>query len=306
LENTFVLQGELLGTLMLKKAVKNQMKIEKKLIALSTIAIMVGIASMLPLVFLMSAKAETTDEPWFSVTVPYAYFEAGNGSLKTTFGSTLTTPKSNVNESDMQYYRTMVVLNYTFNVNLKEELDDRVECYQIEVEADKALVMNGTFYLGTYGAAIQTQDILDPNNFYFNRSNWFDTNNWYEASSVADVGGGVYSPHNITLTSQLSPEGSAGEGTISHSSSSAIAAKIMEANILTITVRRLGWVTFTSNSTTAILANEVIAQVHLEKFGNGLLYNNNFIPADKLSQIDLYDPVTMDPNTGLYSPKVKP
>jgi hypothetical protein len=281
------------------------MKIEKKLIAFSILAIIIGVTSVVPLLFLMPAKAETQPKPWFSIDVPYAYFEAGNGSLKAAFGSDVTTPKSNVNESDMQYYRTMVVLNYTYNVNLKEELDDRVECYQIEVESDKAIVMNGTFYLGTYGATIQTQDILDPNNFYFNRSNWFDTNNWYEAS-VAGVGGGVYSPHNITLTSQLFPEGSSGEGTIGHSSSSSIAAKIMEANIFTITVRRLGWVTFTSNSTTAILANEVIAQVHLEKFGNGLLYNNNFIPADKLSQIDLYDPVTMDPTTGLYSPKVKP
>lgn len=281
------------------------MKIEKKLVACSILALLIGVSSVVPLLFLMSVKAETTNEPWFNVTVPYAYFEAGNGSLKMTFGSNLTTPKSNVNESDMQYYRTMVVLNYTYNVNLKEELDDRVECYLIEVKSDKALVMNGTFYLGTYGAAIQTQGILDPNNFYFNRSNWFDTNNWLDAS-IADVGGGVYSPHNITFTSQLSPEGSGGEGTIGHSSSSAIAAKILEANTLTITVRRLGWVTFTSNSTTAILSNEVVAQVHLEKFGNGLLYNNNFIPADKLSQIDFYDPVTMDPNTGLYSPKVKP
>jgi hypothetical protein len=271
-------------------------KIEKKLIAYSAIALMIGVASIVPLTFLMSAKAETTPKPWFSIDVPYAYFEAGNGSLKATFGSNLTTPKSNVNESDMQYYRTMVVLNYTYNVNLKEELDDRVECYQIEVESDKALVMNGTFYLGTYGATIQTQDILDPNNFYFNRSNWFDT-------GVADVGGGVYSPHNITFTSQLLPEGSGGEGTIGHSTSSTIEAKIMEANTLTITVRRLGWVTFTTNSTTAILSNEVVAQVHLEKFGNGLLYNN-FIPADKLSQIDLGNPVAMDPKTGQYVLKV--
>ncbi len=291
------------------------MKIEKKLIAYCAIALMIGVASIVPLVFLISARAETTNEPWFSVTVPYVYLEAGNGSMKIPFGSNLTAPKSNVNESDMQYYRTMVVLNYTCNVDLKEELDDRVESYQIEVVSDKAVVMNGTFCLGTYGRAIQTEDILDPSNFYFNRSNWFDTNKWLEATklpsnwseaSVVAVGGGVYSPHNITFTSQLSPQGSGGEGPIGHSSSSAIAAKILEANTLTITVRRLGWVTFTNNSTTAILSNEVIEQVHLEKFGNGWLYNNNFIPTDKLSQIDLCDPVAIDSNMVQYKPKLRP
>jgi len=273
------------------------MRIEKKLIALSTIAIMVGVASIVPMMFLMSAKAETTDKPWFSIDVPYAYFEGGNGSLKSTFGSNWTAPPI-ASESDIQYYRSMVILNYTFNVNLKDETDDRVEYYLIEIASDKAVLSNETFFLGTYGRVIQTEDFLKPDNFYFNRSNWWDT-------SVAAGGGGVYSPHNLTFTTQLSPQGSGGEGTINHSSASMMAEKILEANTLTITVRRLGWVTFSGNSTMATLSNEVIAQVKLEKYGKGLLYNN-LIPVDQLSQIDLCVPVTIDPNTGQYVQKITP
>jgi hypothetical protein len=277
------------------------MKIEKRLIAYSAIALMVGIAAISPLVFLISAKAETVPKPWFSLDIPYAYFEAGNGSLKARYGSNGTMLEPSPSMTDTEYYRSMVVFNYTYNVNLKEEADDRAEYYQVEIASDKALIMNTTYCLGTYGTFI-TEDFLKPDNFYFNRSDWFDTS----AVEGNDIGrGGVYSPHNITFTSKLMPEGRAGEGTTGRSGTSTMKSKILEASILTITIRRLGWITFSANSTTAIRSNEVIAQVTLEKFSNGFLYNN-FIPSGKLSQIDLANPVTIDPNTGLYVPKLNP
>ncbi len=52
------------------------MKIEKKLIAYSVLALLIGIASISPLMFLMSAKAETTPKSWFNLNVPYAYVKA--------------------------------------------------------------------------------------------------------------------------------------------------------------------------------------------------------------------------------------
>jgi hypothetical protein len=53
LENSFVLRGELLGALMLEKAVKKLMNIEKKLIACSILALAVGIATIVPLALVM-------------------------------------------------------------------------------------------------------------------------------------------------------------------------------------------------------------------------------------------------------------
>jgi len=56
-ENSFVLRGELLGALMLKGVVKNQMKMEKKLVAWSILAIVIGVASII-------ARASTPSFSW--------------------------------------------------------------------------------------------------------------------------------------------------------------------------------------------------------------------------------------------------
>ena len=48
------------------------MKIEKKLIACSIIALIIGISSVFPLVFFMAtpAKADVTNEPWLVSLCP--------------------------------------------------------------------------------------------------------------------------------------------------------------------------------------------------------------------------------------------
>jgi hypothetical protein len=52
------------------------MKIEKKLILCSILAIAIGIATVVPVAFFMSTKAQTYDDAWFNIDVPYAYFKA--------------------------------------------------------------------------------------------------------------------------------------------------------------------------------------------------------------------------------------
>src|SRR5665647_1730310 len=52
------------------------MKLEKKLILCSILAIAIGIATVAPLAFFMSpakAQTDTTDQPQFSFDLPYAY-----------------------------------------------------------------------------------------------------------------------------------------------------------------------------------------------------------------------------------------
>ncbi|MFB3889056.1 MAG: hypothetical protein ACE14S_06155 [Candidatus Bathyarchaeia archaeon] len=266
------------------------MKTEKKLIACSVIAIMIGVASIAPLLFLMSgtAKAETTPKPWFNVDVPYAYIEAGDGSLMSSFdfpGSTM--PR--VNESDMDYERSMIFLNISMNTDLKSELDDRSEYYLIEVDSDKGPIENVTQCFGTYGIYFQPSDYA-PDGFHFNRDNWFDSNTTTQ---------GLWLLHNYTYTSMLWPEGHSGWGTKGHSSTSRTAAAIKEADTIYITVRRLGWVTFSGNLTVVTRSYETLARIQLDRYGNGFLYNA-IIPMDKLSEIDLNAPLTLDPQTGQY------
>ncbi len=275
------------------------MKTEKKLIAYSAIALLIGVASIAPLLFLMSgtAKAETTlNKPWFNLNVPYAYLEAGNGSLEMSPGPTNFTIQ-NVDRPNFEYERSMVVVNFTLNVDLKNEPDDRSEYFQIQIDSDKGPIENITYSFGSYGASIASAEFLKPENFHFDRSNWFDSN---------VTAGALYMLHNFSYTSQLWPIGQSGSGTIGHSSSSKIASAIKEANTIFITVHRLGWVTFSGNSTVVTLSdNGVVAQIQLNKFGNGFLYNT-LIPEDTLSQIDPNYPLTIDPSTGLDIPNLNP
>jgi hypothetical protein len=240
------------------------MKIEKKLIAFSALAIIVGIASIAPLMVFMSAKAapSTTDIPWFTVTTAYAYFGAGNGSLNLAFGSNATALNSAANEGNTQYAIHALIFNYTFNLDLKKEPNDRAEYYLVEATSDKGLFLNETFVLGTYGAAVDSLDFLKPENFHFNRSDWFDT------SVVTSSGGALYSPHNITFTSNLYAQGEASQVNGDNGESyvyplTPLSKAILGANTLTIIVRRLGWTTFTDNSTIVTQTNEVIAQIQL-------------------------------------------
>ncbi len=64
------------------------MKIEKKLIACSILATIIGISSVLPLVFLMPATAKAnfatvadSSESWFSINIPYSYWMTKDGKL---------------------------------------------------------------------------------------------------------------------------------------------------------------------------------------------------------------------------------
>jgi hypothetical protein len=101
-------------------------KIEKKLIALSIFTIMVGVASIVPLYFSLSATAETP-RPWFSIDIPYAYFETRDGAINYSnpMGDTINTSDHAVVSERIGY-----VLDLTLNANLKEEADDaRYEYY---------------------------------------------------------------------------------------------------------------------------------------------------------------------------------
>jgi hypothetical protein len=69
---------------------------------------------------------------------------------------------------------------------------------------------------------------------------------------------------------------------------------LREAETLSITVYRIGWVTFSGNSTAVTLSNnEIVDQIKLEKFGDGWLYNT-LVPEDELAEIDLLHPVPFE------------
>jgi len=261
------------------------MKIEKKLIACSILALIIGVSSVFPLMFLMSAtaKAEASSEPWFSINMPYAYWMTKNGSIDYTHLD----PQLDFDfdETRMVSEKHMIVLNLTLDANIKNEPDGaRMEYYQIEVTTDKGAVENMHFTVGT-----ASNSSFEHEDFHFMRDDWFDT----EVFDPLYGGGGGFMRYNWTAgLSILFPEAGSGSGTIGTSGTSRVVSALREAETVFITVYRIGWVTFTDNSTIVTLANnEIVDQIQLEKFGEeGWLYND-LVPEDELATVDLLDPI---------------
>ncbi|PVX25595.1 MAG: hypothetical protein CW691_04140 [Candidatus Bathyarchaeum sp.] len=264
------------------------MKIEKKLIACSILAVIIGVSSVLPLVFLMSATAKASSssealssEPWFSINVPYSYWMTKDGKLD----SLDVDPE--INETTLVSSQYLIALNLTLNVDATDyPADARIEYYQIDVSSDKGPVETRCWFVGTVldVDSFSFQDFIED--FHFARDEWFDTDEF----SVRNRNGGMVRNNWVDDFSLLWRVGNAGSGTIGHSSSSELVCAIREAETLFLSIRRVGWVTFTSNSTIVTLANnEVVEQIQLEKFGEGFLYNDLFAE-EELSTIDLTCP----------------
>lgn len=318
------------------------MNFEKKLIACSILAIIIGVSSIVPLVFFMSApaKAETSNEPWFSISIPYAYWITQNGPLDNDFGVPFPS-ESDMNQTDPQNYgpvnftvtpsdtlapsnvtesssigvpigfelnetnsvseQHMMILNLTLNADTANEaVDGRVEYYQIDLSSDKELIETSYFFIGTNSNSSFTfNDLLD--NIHFFRNDWFDTDQF---NPKLGGGGGLLKYNWTAGFSQLWPEGGSGTGTLGGSGTAIRVSALREAETLSITVYRLGWATFTGNSTLFTSANnEIVDHIQLEKFGDGWLYNT-LVPEDELSTTDLLQPLSFEelyqvqPNNG--------
>ena len=224
---------------------------------------MVGIASIVPLVFLMSAKAELLPEeqPQFSVNVPYAYIGYyGDNSSETNRTTSLWAWDENHNKVNVVF---TIAFNATPNFDPKTVAQDAIfEYYQIEIVSDKGFVGNVTYF-----AYAQCNSSKPFQNFYFHRDEWFDYNSTKDAFIMYSSLNGT----SITFKTGAGLDWNKSLG---------------EPEALFLSVRRQGWVILNNNSTTAYLADpEVILQIQLEKFGDGFLYNN-LIPEDELSKID--------------------
>ncbi len=243
----------------------------------------------MPLLFLMpkTVKADTSNESWFSVTVPYSYYMTMDGMVPSRSGEP---HPSYLNETNSVSEQHMIILNTTLNVDAANEpVDVHVEYYEITLSSDKGLIETHHWVVVTNGnKALYSEEILTyVSSFSFGRIDWFDTNKLFPDSGDA----GLASPNWEVGFSKLWPMGGAGGGTIGRSSSTGnVVLAIREAETLFISVHKIGSVSFTDNSTIVTNSNnELVDQIQLEKFGDGFLYNK-LVPEDELSTIDLLHP----------------
>ena len=242
------------------------MRIGVKLITGSILALLLGVFLASPLLYtnIVVAPEANAPEPLFSVDVAYAYIERQNTS-------TVPSP-DNINET---ITRDIPVVCYTIGLNftrLSEEVDicdAKVEVYRIEVYSNERFIGN----LLKYEGLIHNQSIIgQPLRFFPD----FDSNPFYE-DSISGGGGGATTRWPI------------GESRVTFSGGGGTtwARTFGEPETIFITVTRLGWVMLTGNSTEAVVLSEpeVVAEVQLEKYRDGFLYNN-LISEDQLSQLD--------------------
>lgn len=254
------------------------MKIEKKLVACSILALLIGVSSVVPLLFLMSAKAETAPKPWFNLNVPYAYVKANF--------------TENLDGGDVYNYYRALVLNFTLNPEAENEISDaQFEYYEFQLYTDKEQLGNVSYFVGTNRTNSFT---FDTESFHFMRDNWFDSNTtgggmftyYWNASSPPDL-----STISSVLSSCIFPTGQETGDNLRYNEASRMVAALREAETLFIDVRKTGLVTFNGNSTVVTLSgNEFFQHLELKKYGDGFLYNALF-PEDQLSQIDLFNPL---------------
>jgi hypothetical protein len=234
-------------------------KLEKKLVAYSAIALLIGIASISPLMFLMSAKAETPpdQQPQFSIDIPYAYV-----------GNYWDNNSETIAQNTYGYVYS-IAFKTSPNFDLQTVAAEAIfEYYTIEVSSEKGPIGNSTYFTQA------RKDLSKPlDYFYFYRHEWFESNSSTETYSSTCWENGT------SLGFRTGPGADWNRS-------------LGEPETIFITLRRQGWIILNENSTVAHLADpEVILQVQLEKYGNGFLYNN-IIPEDELSQIDLLMPQT--------------
>jgi hypothetical protein len=224
------------------------MQIEKKLIACSILAIAIGIATVVPLAFFMNVKAETYDEPWFNVEVPYAYFKA--------------------NATDNFYQSTTsIVIQPTINHDaLSHQTDARIEYFEFTIYSDTIQLSNATYTL-----AINSSAVEDPTSlFEFSRENWFNS---------SAFGAGCYVT-NLTEPLHLMGTGSSVSYGFEDSSwinknFGAILSTMENAQTIYLDVRRLGYVTFDGNNIVVTLAsNQVIQHLEMTKTGDAFTFGD--------------------------------
>jgi hypothetical protein len=124
------------------------MHVEKKLIAWCILAIVIGVAAILPLEYLMSDQAEAkaqTITPWFTVDIPYAYVnlhDSGGNDTMTWDGAMF-----------------QAIANFALTpdaINLKTA-DAQIEFYQFRLYSDTSAIVNIT-----YSVAVCREEINVP------------------------------------------------------------------------------------------------------------------------------------------------
>jgi hypothetical protein len=224
----------------------------KKLVVCGLIAVMVGIATIVPLGLFLTTQLDR--EPQFDLKVGYAYidnyWDNNTAKIEKNYGWVY----SIVLESSPKYNLRQ------FPFNLFPYADGVSEYYTAEVSSDKGSLGNFSYAASQYtldalknGLRIQTNDLF--------------------LSKASQSYGAAGNLNGTTIGYIMGPAEN-------------LDTLLGKPDSLTLTIRREGWVVLKNNSTTIHLADsEVITEVKLQTYGDGFMYNNLFTK-EQLSKIN--------------------
>jgi hypothetical protein len=274
------------------------MRLGVKVVAGSILALLLGVFSASPLLYtnIVMAPAAVGPEPLFGVEVTYAYIEQINGTFMP--NGTFLPDSQNPNET---MKLGIPVVNYfvAFNsTRLSEEFDPcdaKWEIYLIKFYSDNGFVGN----LGMWEGIIYNSDLVRlPRSENETDEGIIDNGNltepkffpWFIPKIFGDEFFGDYRP--------FAGGGSYWKWDVGESRGHGMSGVNLdwgstfgEPETMFVSVSLLGWISLRGNSTDTVILGEpeVVAEVQLQKFGDGFLYNT-IIPEDELSQIDPLNP----------------
>lgn len=244
--------------------------VEKKVILCAILAIALGIATIVPLEYLMAAQAqEENPNPWSNLAIPYAYWNI-NSSIST---STKTFLGENPN----------IITNIMIAQNTLKDAGARIDYYQLQVYSDQGQICNLTYYVGTaapakigdYWTETGLNELLNGT-FSFSLDNGYGYQ-WYGTNSSG--GTFIYEMGGKSSTFQGLINGNlqsfnASTGVWNYNSIPNI--DIGNANVLYIDVIRMASATFNGNNKTVTIENSnVIQHIVLTRTDNAFIYGTS-------------------------------
>jgi hypothetical protein len=253
------------------------MQIEKKLIAWSILALVIGVATIIPLQYLMTGQAEAKAQitPWFDVDIPYAYVNlqvSGGNDTMTWDGAMF-----------------QAIANFTLTsdaINLKNA-DAQIEFYQFRLYSDTASIVNIT-----YSVAVCREELNVPgipsgvysaitgsgaNKFYFADGTTYDGN-----AVVGDsvCGGGKVICNIPGVPVENYTVAVVGSYIANYNGDNVVQAlpELRNAQTLYIDVSKICSVSFQGNSssttatTTTLASDEILCHIALTKIESGFVY----------------------------------
>lgn len=267
--------------------------IEKKLILCGILAIIIGIATIVPIEYMMAAEAQanakangqtntqtntqtstqTAFAPWFNVNIPYAYVnldQSGGNNTMTWNGAVIE-----------------AIANFTLTpdaLNLKNA-DARIEFYLFQVSSDQGPIVNITYSVAVSKEELNVTGV--PGGVYIaitgsgDNTFTFADGTTYNGAKVcgdSDCGGGVVLCNIPGVPMQTFTDAVVSDYISSYNGNPAPQAvtELRNAKTLYIDVSRICSVSFEGNATTAVTttlaSRQVLQHIVLTKTGNGFVY----------------------------------